>query len=223
MRSYFFLLIFLFVVTGLLLIDPEATAGMTKETGVVEIGTTALYVVLIALLLFFAQPRWPVGKYWYALVAGVLLCRELDFDKIFTSQGILKSRFYESPDVPIMEKVWAILILLVILGAVVFTFVKSRKSLFEGIRRRDPIQLGVVVAFCLAAVSKLVLDGLPRKLEKIGLGINDYVDAHHGKFEEVLEMGIPIALIIALVYSRKDFWVARSSAEQSNVENILRS
>ena len=211
MRPYLLMLLFLLVVSGLLLIDPEATAHMTKETGVIEVATAVMYVILIAMILFFAQPGWSVGKYWYALMAGLLLCRELDFDKMFTTLGIFKGRFYTSPDVPAVEKVVAIVVVLAIAGAVMFTFVKSRKILFEGIVKMDPIHMGILVAFCLAVISKLVLDGLPRKLEKIGVAGSDYLIAHHGKVEEVLELGIPMALIIATLLTQNKLFGTRGS------------
>ncbi len=58
------------------------------------------------------------------------------------------------------------------------------------------------MALLLAGVSKLLLDGLPRKLEKVGIVANDFVLAHHGTFEEVLELAIPILLLLAVFYLR---------------------
>lgn len=202
MRPYLYLLCSLLMVTGLLLlIDPEATASMTKETGIVEVGTAVLYVVLVASLLFYARTGWLAGKFWYALMAGLLLCRELDLHKAFTTMGIFKSRFYESPDVPVVEKACGAVVVLAILVSVVFTFVKSRNFLFQGIRQRNPIHVGILVAFCLAVMSQL-FDGLHGRLEKIGLSFNESTLMYSGIFEEVLEVGIPIALIIAVAYTR---------------------
>ena len=54
-----------------------------------------------------------------------------------------------------------------------------------------------LVALLLAGFSKLVRDGLPRKLEKLGLGANEFLRAHHETFEEVLELAIPVSLLLA--------------------------
>ena len=64
------------------------------------------------------------------------------------------------------------------------------------------VQSGIVVALLLAGFSKLVLDGLPRKLEKAGIGANELLRAHHDVYEEVLELAIPVSLLLAAWYLR---------------------
>ena len=45
-------------------------------------------------------------------------CRELDFDKAFTTIGILKSRFFVSPDVPLGEKLAGFIVISILIWSV---------------------------------------------------------------------------------------------------------
>lgn len=202
MKPYVILLISLLVVSGVLIFTPFEKGFLVKEGGVIEVSTVVLYGVLIGLLLVLRNLRWLWGNILCSLCVLVLLFRELDFDKAFTTMGIFKSNFYKSDSISLLEKSSGLFVTLLILAIFSFTFRHYRKSLWLGIRQLKKPELGVAFAIALAMVSKLILDGLPRKLDNIGLTLSEFLQENHGILEEVLELGIPLSLLFSLHYLR---------------------
>ena len=104
MKPYVILLISLLVVSGVLIFTPFEKGFLVKEGGVIEVSTVVLYGVLIGLLLVLRNLRWLWGNILCSLCVLVLLFRELDFDKAFTTMGIFKSNFYKSDSISLLEK-----------------------------------------------------------------------------------------------------------------------
>ena len=180
----------------------DVSSSLTAEGGLIENLTVWLYVILFVVLISGAKFRMTWNRVLCPFVILLLMFRELDFDKKFTAMGIFKSRFYKSADVPFIQKALALVVIMVILVVVIMLLRQNWKGLVHGVRRRWRVECGIAVALLLAGFSKLVLDGLPRKLEKAGLGASDFVRAHHGTFEEVLELAIPVSLLLAAFYLR---------------------
>jgi hypothetical protein len=123
-------------------------------------------------------------------------CRELDFDKAFTTIGILKSRFFVSPDVPAAEKLAGLIVVTILLWSVYMILSRHFAGFLSGLRQKTPEAVGVAIVFFLLAFSKSI-DGLPRKLQPLGIDVAPEIGSFLGALEEVLELGIPI--YIALV------------------------
>ncbi|MGD9687109.1 MAG: hypothetical protein AB7U43_09075, partial [Desulfobacter sp.] len=98
------LLLFLVVLVSLLLLflfsatlDDATRKAFLGEDGPVEIASAALYFVCCAYALLRGGGAF-LKKYPYFVVIPLLFgMRELDFDKRFTTIGVLKSKFYVSP------------------------------------------------------------------------------------------------------------------------------
>ncbi len=203
MRPYLILISTLLVFSTLLLFVGNDAKFVTKEGGVVETLSVVGYAVLLGCLLV-KRPIQPLKDTLFSAVVVVfLMFRELDFDKAFTTMGIFKSRFYKSAEVPGIEKLVAVVVIVGLLYVLVSLVRSYGKDVLRGMRRGLPVQTGVVVALVLAAFSKLVLDGLPRKLGNIGLSKPDVIGTYHSTFEEVLELGIPIALLMSFMFHLK--------------------
>lgn len=200
MKPYLILVLSLLVVSGALICAPFEKGFIVKEGGVIETATVVLYGVLIALLVFLRRLQWFWGNFLCALCLLVLLFRELDFDKAFTTMGIFKSNFYKSETISIVEKSAGLLVILIILAVFGTTLKRYGKGLLTGIKQLKKPELGVLTAVLLAMVSKLILDGLPRKLGDIGITLNDFLHEHYGIVEEVLEVGIPLSLLMSFYY-----------------------
>lgn len=180
----------------------DVSSSLTEEGGLVENLTVWLYAVLLVVLIFGVKVRMTLNRVLCPFVILLLMLRELDFDKKFTEMGIFKSKFYKSADVPFMQKALAVVVIMIILVVVFMLLRQNWKGLLHGVGKRWRVECGIAVALLLAGVSKLLLDGLPRKLEKVGIVANDFVLTHHGTFEEVLELAIPISLLLAVFYLR---------------------
>ena len=179
----------------------EKSAHLVREGGVIENLTVIFYAVTILLLLVFRNMKWTWANYLAPLIVLVLLFRELDFDKAFTTMGIFKSRFYKSPDVPVLEKLIAICVITLI-AIVFFALVRHYgRSVMNGFFRGAKTECGIVTAFALGCFSKVVLDGLSRKFEKLGISTSEFIIQNYGILEEVLELGIPVSLLFAIRYA----------------------
>ena len=200
MRPYFILFALLLAISAAIMFAPFDASVVVKEGGVIENATVILYGVLIALILLLRKMRWCRGNYLSALILLVLLFRELDFDKAFTTMGIFKTSFYKSPSVPLLEKLEAFVVIVLIAVIVTVVLRYYLKNFLTGIRQHRQPELGVAMAVILGLFSKLILDGLPRKLTKMGFPTGDIVSRKHEVLEETLELGIPVSLLLSFYY-----------------------
>jgi len=189
-------------VIGLLLAaDPGVTAAWIRENGPVEKLSAAGYG--LALVLFAV--RWRGGKSypWFLLMLLAMGLRELDFHARWTTMTTTSTRFYVSPEVPFFEKA-IVLILLVLLVYGFFRLVCSHGAAFiAGIRAGRTGAIGVLLGLVLALSAKL-LDGLSRKMDDLGVDISG-TSAHAAEcVEEVLELGIPLMFIAAIIMAWRD-------------------
>ena len=136
-------------------------------------------------------------RYHYAVLLVIFfMLRELDFDKKFTTMGVLKSKFYVSPVVPVAEKAIGAMVIALLIYAAVQSIRRHARGLVHGLRRDCVVSLGVFLVGVFLVVSKS-LDGIARKLNDIGIGISAQTSDVSAVIEEVLEFGIPLILMLA--------------------------
>lgn len=176
-------------------LGPIEAQFLLSESGPIE-QASALGYFLCALYMLLHGGGEFLKKYSYLIVLVTLFgFRELDFDKRFTTMGILKSRFYLSPDVGLFEKVIGALIIALLLWAIVKTVKHHATSTLKGLKRLNERAVGVIAIFALVTVSKSI-DGLARKLKPFGIETSNDVSFVASAVEEVMELGIPILMII---------------------------
>lgn len=188
------------LMAGLLLGGVGPKDFLLSESGPIELASAAGYL-LCAIAIWRLASGWP-GR-WHAVVVMVLFAlRELDFHSRFTSMNVSKIKFYLSPDVPVPEKLVG--------GAVVLWFFYAAYRLFrlEGrtwldeLLHRRACAYGVLFAMLCVVISKS-LDGFARKLSALGLQVSAEAGTLASIFEEVLELGIPVMVGLAIFcYSR---------------------
>ena len=108
--------------------------------------------------------------------------------------GILKSRFYLSAEVPLLEKVIGLFVVLLLLWAVIKIIKNHFASTLASLVELHERAVGVVIIFTLLAISKSI-DGLARKLEPFGVETSQQISFLAGSVEEVMELGIPVMMI----------------------------
>lgn len=186
--------------TGMLFaLGDENLRAFGVENSLVETVSMLGYFVCLAAMILLGGWRFAILRVPYITFIVLLMgLRELDLDKQFTTMGIFKSRFYLSSEVSMAEKAVAALFLFFIGWAVIELIEKHWRSFFAGIRRFEPVALSVAFAASLAALAKSI-DGLSRKLGAFDVTISERGYLFFQGVEEVLELGIPLLLVVAVL------------------------
>lgn len=169
---------------------------LLSESGLIERASAIGYFACALFMLLKGGAEFVRTRGYFIVLVTLFGCRELDFDKAFTTIGILKSRFFVSPDVPAGEKVAGFIVVAILIWAVYKILSQHFAGFLSDLRNKTPEAVGVTIVFFLLAFSKSI-DGLPRKLQPLGIDVSADISAFFGALEEVLELGIPI--YIALV------------------------
>lgn len=194
--SYAISLLVLFLIFSLtFVLDGDKRNLLFDEGGIVEIASALGYFLCAAQILYKGKINYFREYYYFWVLIIMFGLRELDFHKRFTTMGILKIKFFISTEVPFIEKLIGFLIVLLLLHATITMYKKHFRQFIEGLKNHSTIHFGILIALLLLGVSK-TLDGISRKLGSIGKEIGIQVYQHLAAFEEVLELGIPIILII---------------------------
>jgi hypothetical protein len=208
-RRFFYLLFAVLLAVVLLIvayfhrIDPEMAMNMLHEDGVVEKLSALGYFACLLVMAFVGGMRYLHAHLPLAALVTLLGMRELDFDKRFTETGLLQSRIFTSADVALLERVIGIGLMLVLVVLAVVVIRRYSVVLLRRLMRFDPAAIGVGLALTLMVLSKTI-DGLGRKLQPLGISLTENLAFSAAVFEEVLELGIPVALIIAtLAYVKR--------------------
>jgi hypothetical protein len=176
----------------------EADGWIMREGGLIESISAAGYFVCFLTLLCLPKERKPDAGPAILAILLIFGLRELDFHTRFTTMGIFKSRFYLSPEVPILEKIVGAAVLLILAGAMAYVAKRHFATFLRGIRRLEPGPVSGLIAIALLFFTKTV-DGLPRKLDGLGLASPEALERFFWTVEEVLEMGIPIFMLIGIL------------------------
>lgn len=182
------------------LLPAETGVALVRENGPVETATAGLYLLALLWLVlrsFRDRPRWHLTA---GSMVALLLLRELDVHARFTTMGVLKSRYYLSPDVPAGEKtvVSALMILILIVG---LRFVwRSAPSFFRALRRRHAPALAVAAAVGTAVVSK-TLDSLSGPVRSLLKPLYHDSKTYLRVYEEIFELAIPLFILLALLFT----------------------
>lgn len=181
--------------TFIAVMGPIDAQFLLGESGPIERASALGYFLCAGYMLAIGGKEF-FQKYSYIIVLVMLFgCRELDFDKRFTTMGILKSRFYLSADVPLAEKIIGLAVVLLLLWAVAQVVRHHAVSTLTDLRQFTERSIGVAVIVALLVISKSI-DGLARKLKPFGIETTEEVSFLAGSIEEVMELGIPIMMIL---------------------------
>lgn len=181
----------------------ESTSEPTRKTiisegGVVETLTVLGYFWCFLYLLYKGRMSY-LKKFWYIHATFLLFAfRELDFHKKFTTMGIFKSKFYISSTVPLVEKICASLVLVLLFYIVYLFFNNHYKAYWHKLKSIDMFAVSVFIPIVLLFLSKGI-DGFSRKLSGIGVAISSNINKFAASVEEVFELGIPVMFFIAMV------------------------
>ncbi len=182
---------------------PEDLArAVVQENGPVET-LTAIFYIGTALWLFYMRLTDPSRKTIQAGIIVMLLgFRELDLHQEFTTMGILKSRYYISPDVPIVEKTISAIILILIV-IITIKFIRTNfRSFIDGLKSGSAVAVHVAIGIGLMVFSK-VWDGFAEPIRPlVRLFYNNPPVSMHIT-EEMAELAIPIFFLLTAYHYTK--------------------
>ncbi|MEX0702957.1 MAG: hypothetical protein WD069_12755 [Planctomycetales bacterium] len=184
------------VAVAVSLADTPLQAELLDESGPIESLSAVGYLVCAILLLCFQRDRACCKGAAFVLIA--LGLREMDFHNLLTTESITRTRFYLSPDVPVLEKSIGGGFLVAL--AVVFVHLIGTRfpGYLRALRRGEPAAVGVAVGLSFMGIAK-ALDGLSRKLAGIGLKATINTVEIASVWEETLELGIPVMFLAGIV------------------------
>ncbi len=195
-RIYAILSIFLILLTAVIVyLGPVEAKFILGETGPIERASAMGYFLCAGYMLLGGGTKF-IKKYNYIFVLVILFgFRELDFDKRFTTMGILKSRFYLSSEVPALEKFIGLIVIVLLLWAVIKIVRNHLASTMANLVESNERAVGLVMIFVLLTFSKSI-DGIARKLKPFGIETSQQISFLSSSVEEVMELGVPILMIV---------------------------
>jgi len=158
--AIFSFLVFAIITALFYVLSPDSLEWVLSEAGPFEIGSALLFFITAILGFYlFTKIKTKLSFSFGALmmIAGM---RELDWHKKWTSDSILKSRFYLSEETPVIEKIFGIIFILTLTGTVVIVL-KHIPKWISLLKQNDVISWGIFYAFGIMAFAK-VIDGSDR-------------------------------------------------------------
>lgn len=202
-----------------LLLEEPSRESFLREGGPVEMASALIYFFCFGLVAAWGRLFFFEAYPYFALVPLLFGLRELDIDKAFTTTGIFKIRFFTSAEVPFYEKIFGFLLITALLYMIYALIRHQTKNYLGELRKRTPLAIGASLVAGLTIVSK-TLDGLGRKLESVGINVSESVNNHSSELEEILELGIPIAMIITFVYYFRERATERQLKGEASAETL---
>lgn len=183
-----------------------ATQGLrgsiTMEAGAVEIASPLLYAYA-AVIWLWTRPGDTWRQSWEIPALIFLMAgREFDLDKKITSVGILKSNLYLTDMAPVTERLLGVVALAVVTTVAVRLIALHGRSFIHGLRSWELWAWSIAFGAGFAVVSKSI-DGIGRKLAPFGITVDGQTEGMMVIAEELLEFGVPIMFLVAVIASLK--------------------
>lgn len=170
---------------------------LTHEGGPIETFSAAGYVLAIVSLYREFGADYVKNHFYFVVIPAVMCMREMDFHVHFTPISITKSTFYVSPEVPLLEKIVVVLLFLFLIWTGYVMVRRHADAFLRGLRRGDAVAIAIAAAGLCAVASKS-FDGIGRKLGEWGIAIAASSEIVALILEEILELGIPLFIVIAI-------------------------
>lgn len=180
----------------------DAQTYWLSEDGPVEMSSAIAYVICAAIMCIVGGKTFITRYYYLVGITLLFAMRELDFDKRFTTMGVLKSRFYLSDQVPLTEKLIGACVVGLLLFFVYKIVSNHAKPFIQGLLRLDKVQIGAALVVTFLVVSKS-MDGIDRKLGDIGIQVSADFAEKAETFEETMELGIPLLMMATFAAYRQ--------------------
>lgn len=180
---------------------------ISREGHSLEVATVLFFLLAFVLWEALLKHSDVFRRNWHIPALLILMgMRELDFDKRFTTEGILQLRLYSGP-APLVEKlIGASIVVLILICAARLLFVNARNWITGLHRGRESSWLVFLIFGCICIAKSF--DGLQRKLASIGFSLSSSSAEIFAHFEEGLEAAAAITAILAVIYYANERGIA---------------
>lgn len=180
----------------------SVTQYLFSESGAFEVLSPWLWYLLAMLCLLNTEIK--LNTRIFTAAAAILLgFREMDFHKRLFDDSFIKTNFYRSAEIPLMDKLLGFILLL----GIIFVFLVLAKKLVNTIRSmKDSLNIAHFFIFLTIACGGLskVLDRTTSTLrEEFNIQLIPHTQVMIMTIEEGVEMLLPILLIVAVLTYRK--------------------
>lgn len=185
----------------MLLLPLDELKHWTSEEGLFEQASWVVYFVVAATCLFLVRDDARL----YGTSAVVVLAmgaRELDLHRRFTTDSMLKSRYYLKVQAPLIEKLLAGAVVLALTAVVLYMLVRYLPLLLRRLRERSPAAITLATSFGVLVLTKIA-DRLPDVMRHdFGAVVPAWLLHLQAVFEEPLESTLPLLFLLAIVQAR---------------------
>ncbi|MCJ8511908.1 hypothetical protein [Acinetobacter lwoffii] len=180
----------------------SVTQYLFSESGAFEVMSPWLWYLLAVLCLLNVEIKLNT-RVFTAIAATLLGLREMDFHKQVFEMSFIKTNFYRSAEIPLMDKLLGFILLL----GIIFVFLVLAKKLVQTIRSmKDSLNIAHFFIFLTIACGGLskVLDRTTSTLkDEFGIQLVPHTQIMIMTIEEGVEMLLPVLLIVAVLSYRK--------------------
>lgn len=180
----------------------SVTQYLFSESGAFEVMSPWLWYLLAVLCLLNFEIK-PNTRVFTAIAATLLGLREMDFHKQVFEMSFIKTNFYRSAEIPLMDKLLGFILLL----GIIFVFLVLAKKLVQTIRSmKNSLNIAHFFIFLTIACGGLskVLDRTTSTLkDEFGIQLVPHTQIMIMTIEEGIEMLLPVLLIVAVLSYRK--------------------
>jgi hypothetical protein len=184
-------------------LSPSDWQKLSQEDSLIELSAIIAFgFTALLMLIRFIGTKTKMDFIFMTLMV-LAAAREMDLHKKWTTDSILKSRFYIDPETPQIEKViGAVLIFFLIYAA--FQLVKRVPTFITDLWRFKAESLGIAMGLGILVLSK-VIDSKSR-LPYIGDVLSDFDGLYLGLVEETFETAAAGFFIIVAVMMLQRRW-----------------
>ncbi|UVB00246.1 hypothetical protein [Acinetobacter lwoffii] len=180
----------------------SVTQYLFSESGAFEVMSPWLWYLLAVLCLLNVEIKLNT-RVFTAIAATLLGLREMDFHKQVFEMSFIKTNFYRSAEIPLMDKLLGFILLL----GIIFVFLVLAKKLVQTIRSmKDSLNIAHFFIFLTIACGGLskVLDRTTSTLkDEFGIQLVPHTQIMIMTIEKGVEMLLPVLLIVAVLSYRK--------------------
>lgn len=177
--------------------DSDLKKTLIKESGPIELLSVVGYFICL-IMLFFLKVKDFKSRCCVIFILLIFGLRELDFHVKFTTMNMEKVKFYLSPDVPILEKIIGAAIIFLLLCSFFYLAKRHLSNYIKALKKMEEYAIGVFFGILFLCIAK-TLDGFQRKLAYFDITITTDVIELTTLIEEILELGIPLMFMIAII------------------------
>lgn len=172
----------------------DIAVEIVKEGGFVESATALMWFLAAIFIVAYRQSRRGIALAFLPLFCGM---RELDLHREWTTDSVLKLRYWTGDAAPFGEKIIAATILAVLATIMIYAIAAHYRHFRTEMKNYSPFAIAVISAVAYLALTKFFFNGFDRKF-------GEYLQVDGGEMlriligEEVMELAASLLVMYAV-------------------------